>query len=198
MKLTSLVAPAVKFKTSPRDSFKKHEHTVDEHQNNISADITINSEKLEELTSFKFFGATLPKDCTSTAEVRIRIAMATAAMARLSKRTMGCYRYHCSIIHASRPLTKKTDDGNRLAFHPWQRLLTAAVSHEIHAQRTIDSILSYQLGVGSQAMMPDARPSQAASLTPTLEILVVSIQRVVRKKKEKHKENIKENEDEGL
>ena len=48
-----------------------------------SADITIIGEKLEEVTSFKYLGATLSKDGTSTTEVRISIAMATASIARL-------------------------------------------------------------------------------------------------------------------
>ncbi|KAH3815237.1 hypothetical protein DPMN_143759 [Dreissena polymorpha] len=50
---------------------------------NISADITMNGEKLEEVTSFKYFGMTLLKDGSSTADVRIRNAISTAAMARL-------------------------------------------------------------------------------------------------------------------
>ncbi|XP_052258561.1 peroxidase-like protein [Dreissena polymorpha] len=45
----------------------------------------MNGEKLE-VTSFKYLGATLPKHGTSSnAEVRIRIAIATEAMARLSR-----------------------------------------------------------------------------------------------------------------
>ncbi|XP_052232178.1 uncharacterized protein LOC127845354 [Dreissena polymorpha] len=52
---------------------------------NTSADITMNGKKLEEVTSFKYMGATISKDGTSTAEVRIRIAMATEAIARLSR-----------------------------------------------------------------------------------------------------------------
>jgi len=52
---------------------------------NTSADTTMNGEKLEEVTRVKYLGATMSKDCTSTAEVRIRIAMATVAIARLSK-----------------------------------------------------------------------------------------------------------------
>ena len=53
--------------------------------NDTSADITMNGEKLEEVSKFKYLGATLSKDGTSTAEVRIRIATATSAMARLSR-----------------------------------------------------------------------------------------------------------------
>ncbi|KAH3710421.1 hypothetical protein DPMN_069902 [Dreissena polymorpha] len=52
---------------------------------NTSADITMNSEKLEEVTSLKYLGTIVSMDGTSTAEVRIRIAMVTAAMARLTQ-----------------------------------------------------------------------------------------------------------------
>ena len=52
---------------------------------NTSADTTMNGEKLEEVTRVKYLGATMSKDCTSTAEVRMRIVMATVAIARLSK-----------------------------------------------------------------------------------------------------------------
>ena len=53
--------------------------------NNISADISMNSQMLEEVTSFKYLGATLRKDGTFSAEVRIKIAPAMAAMARLNR-----------------------------------------------------------------------------------------------------------------
>ena len=53
--------------------------------NNISADISMNGQKLEEVTSFKFLGATLCKDGTCSAEVRIRFASAVSAMARLNR-----------------------------------------------------------------------------------------------------------------
>ena len=53
--------------------------------NNISADMTMNGQKLEEVTSFKYLGATLCEDGTWSAEVRIRIAPAMAAMARLNR-----------------------------------------------------------------------------------------------------------------
>ena len=52
--------------------------------NNISADIRINSQKLEKVTSFKNPGAILSKDGTCSAEVHIRIASAMTAMARLN------------------------------------------------------------------------------------------------------------------
>ncbi|XP_070177895.1 uncharacterized protein [Littorina saxatilis] len=47
--------------------------------------ITMNGEPLEEVSSFKYLRATLSKDGTCTAEMRIRIATATAAMARLNR-----------------------------------------------------------------------------------------------------------------
>ena len=50
--------------------------------NNISTRISMNGQKLEEVTSFKYLGATLCKDDTCSAEVRIRLASAMAAMAR--------------------------------------------------------------------------------------------------------------------
>ena len=49
--------------------------------NNISADISMNGNKLEEVTSVKYLGAILYKDGTCSAEVHIRIASAMAAMA---------------------------------------------------------------------------------------------------------------------
>ena len=53
--------------------------------NNISADISCNGQKLEEMTSFKYLEASLCKDGTCSAEVRIRIASAMAALARLNR-----------------------------------------------------------------------------------------------------------------
>ena len=53
--------------------------------NNISADIRMNGQKLEEVTCFKYLGPTLCKDGTCSAEVCIRIASATAAMGRLNR-----------------------------------------------------------------------------------------------------------------
>ena len=52
--------------------------------NNISADISMNGQNLEGVTRFKYLRATLCKDGTFSAEVRIRIASAMAAMARLN------------------------------------------------------------------------------------------------------------------
>ena len=50
-----------------------------------TAQIYMNGEKLEEVSSFKYLGATLTKDGRSLKEIKIRIAMATQAMAKLSK-----------------------------------------------------------------------------------------------------------------
>ena len=51
--------------------------------NNISADISMNGQKLEEMTSFKCLAATLCKDGTCSAEVRIRIASAMVRQNRI-------------------------------------------------------------------------------------------------------------------
>ena len=53
--------------------------------NNTNADISVNGQKLEEGTSFKYLGASLCIDGICSAEIRIRIASAMAAMARLNK-----------------------------------------------------------------------------------------------------------------
>ena len=53
--------------------------------NNISADISMNGQMSEEVTSYKYLGATLCKDGTCFAEIRMRIVSATAAMARLNR-----------------------------------------------------------------------------------------------------------------
>ena len=53
--------------------------------NNISAAISMNGQKLDKVTSFKYLGATLCKDGTCSAEVRIRIVPAMAAVARLNR-----------------------------------------------------------------------------------------------------------------
>ena len=53
--------------------------------NNISADINMNVKKLEKVINFKYLGATLCKDGTCSAEIRIGIALAMAAMARLNR-----------------------------------------------------------------------------------------------------------------
>ena len=53
--------------------------------NDINADISMNGQKLGEVTSFKYLAAILCKDGTYSAEVRIRNAPAMAAMARLNR-----------------------------------------------------------------------------------------------------------------
>ena len=53
--------------------------------NNISADISTARHKLEQVISFKYLGATLCKDGTCSAETRIKIASAMAAMVRLNR-----------------------------------------------------------------------------------------------------------------
>ena len=53
--------------------------------NNLSADTSINGQKLEEMASFKYLGATLCKDGTCSAKVRTRVASAMAAVARLNR-----------------------------------------------------------------------------------------------------------------
>ena len=53
--------------------------------NNINADISMNGWRLEEVTSFKYLGATLCKDGTCSAKICIRIASAMEGMARLNR-----------------------------------------------------------------------------------------------------------------
>ena len=53
--------------------------------NNISTDICISGQKLEEVSSFKYLGVTLCKNGTYSSEVRIRFASAMAEMARLGR-----------------------------------------------------------------------------------------------------------------
>ena len=52
--------------------------------NNISADISMNGHRLEKVNRFKYLGATLCIDGICSAEARIRIALAMAAMAKLN------------------------------------------------------------------------------------------------------------------
>ena len=59
--------------------------TMTNSKTNVSADISMNCQKLEEVTSFKYLGAIPCKDGTSSAEVCIRIASTMAAMARLNR-----------------------------------------------------------------------------------------------------------------
>ena len=49
--------------------------------NNIGADINMNSQKLNEVTSFKYLGATLCMDGTCSAGICIKIASAISAIA---------------------------------------------------------------------------------------------------------------------
>ena len=51
--------------------------------NNISADISMNGQKLKEMTSFKDQGENLCEDGTCSAEIRTRIASATATLNRI-------------------------------------------------------------------------------------------------------------------
>ena len=63
----------------------KDSNIITNSMTNISADVSTNGQKLEEVTSFKYLGATLCKDGTCSAQVHIRIALAMEAMARLNK-----------------------------------------------------------------------------------------------------------------
>ena len=51
--------------------------------NNISADISMNGQKLEEVTSFKCLGATLCREGTCSTEVCTRIASAMTIVNRI-------------------------------------------------------------------------------------------------------------------
>ena len=53
--------------------------------NNAGVNIIMDCKKLEEVSSFKYLGATLTKDGTCKTEIHIQIAAATAAMARLKR-----------------------------------------------------------------------------------------------------------------
>ena len=53
--------------------------------NNVSAYISMIGQKLEEVTSLKYLGTTQCKDVTCSADVRIGIASAIVAMARLNR-----------------------------------------------------------------------------------------------------------------
>lgn len=52
---------------------------------NTTAHIYMNGQQLKEVDTFKYLGATLTKDGRSTTEIKTRLAMATSAMAKLSK-----------------------------------------------------------------------------------------------------------------
>ena len=53
--------------------------------NDISAYISMNDEKLEEATSFKYLCATVCKDGTCSTEIRISILSAMAAYGKIKK-----------------------------------------------------------------------------------------------------------------
>ena len=63
----------------------RNEQDHDNSTNNIGVDIGMKGQKLEEVTSSKYLGATLCKDGTCAAEVRIRIASTKAAGAKLNR-----------------------------------------------------------------------------------------------------------------
>ena len=52
---------------------------------NTTIQISMNGQQLEEVMAFKYLGATLIKDGRSTAEIKMRLAIATASMAKLNK-----------------------------------------------------------------------------------------------------------------
>ena len=52
---------------------------------NTTVQISMNGQQLKEVMAFKYLGATLKKDGRSTAEIKIRLAIATASMAKLNK-----------------------------------------------------------------------------------------------------------------
>ena len=53
--------------------------------NNIGAHISMNSQQFEEVTNFKYLGATLCKDGTCSTQICIGIASAMAVMARFNR-----------------------------------------------------------------------------------------------------------------
>ena len=52
---------------------------------NTTVQINMNGQQLEEVMAFKYVRATLTKDGRSTAEIKMRLAIATASMAKLNK-----------------------------------------------------------------------------------------------------------------
>ena len=85
-------AAVVNIKTSPARAYgmknqhrKKQDFDQQHEQYSHSADISMNSQKLEEVTSLKYLGATLCKDGTCSEEIHIRIASGMAAMARFNR-----------------------------------------------------------------------------------------------------------------
>ena len=63
----------------------KDSNIITNSMTNISADVSTNGQKLEEVTSFKYLGATLHEDGSWSAEIHIRIASAMAAVATLNR-----------------------------------------------------------------------------------------------------------------
>ena len=55
------------------------QRSTSKYQNNLGAYICMNGQKLEEVTSFKYLGATLCEDDTCSAEVRIRICLSNGS-----------------------------------------------------------------------------------------------------------------------
>ena len=49
------------------------------------SEISMNGQQLEEVMAFNYLGAKLTKDGRSTAEIKIRLAIATASRAKLNK-----------------------------------------------------------------------------------------------------------------
>ena len=73
--LTDLINRLVKIATAyEMEVSTEKSKTMTNSANNISADVDINAQKLEEVTSFKYLGSTLCKDGTCSAEGCIRIA----------------------------------------------------------------------------------------------------------------------------
>lgn len=54
-------------------------------QSNTNGSVTINDKSLEEMSSFKYLGATLSKISTCNTEIRTQIATAATAMDRLKR-----------------------------------------------------------------------------------------------------------------
>ena len=67
------------------ESQQREERVMTSSINNISAEYSMNGQKLEEVTSFKYLGPTLCKNGPCSAAVCIRITSAMAAMARINR-----------------------------------------------------------------------------------------------------------------
>ena len=68
--------------------------------NNISADISMNSQKLEYVTSFKYLRATLCKDGTCSAEVRIRICLSDDSNGQTKQELAVQHHQFCEQVQA--------------------------------------------------------------------------------------------------